>query len=182
MDLYKEPKKEENEDDIIDREEAEDAKLKAEAAEAKARELEGLDSEKDGGQEKVEKAESEKLNFSEKSHKSDLDIEKEIAEKGYYNTVEEICGRERYDMKLRVPYKRFINCFDNEEDELTKKIIANGSRRLNREMDVSCILKKLRNQEIAMSYLLTTKQKYLLRFNDKHVIDSESDYVTLESA
>ena len=76
MDLYKEPKKEENEDDIIDREEAEEAKLKAEAAEAKARELEGLDSEKDGGQEKVEKAESEKLNFSEKSHKSDLDIEK----------------------------------------------------------------------------------------------------------
>lgn len=63
MDLYKEPKKEENEDDIIDREEAEEA-------EAKARELEGLDSEKDGGQEKVEKAESEKLNFSEKSHKS----------------------------------------------------------------------------------------------------------------
>lgn len=49
MDLYKEPKKEENEDDIIDREEAEEAKLKAEAAEAKARELEGLDSEKDGG-------------------------------------------------------------------------------------------------------------------------------------
>lgn len=96
--------------------------------------------------------------------------------------MEEICGRERYDMKLRVPYKRFINYFDNEEDELTKKIIANGSRRLNREMDVSCILKKLRNQEIAMSYLLTTKQKYLLRFNDKHVIDSESDYVTLESA
>ena len=43
-------------------------------------------------------------------------------------------------------------------------------------------MKKLRNQEIAMSYLLTTKQKYLLRFNDKHVIDSESDYVTLESA
>ena len=68
-----------------------------------------------------------------------------IAEKGYYNTVEEICGRERYNMKLREPYKRFITCFDNEEDELTKKIITNGSRRLTREMDVGCILKKLRN-------------------------------------
>jgi len=59
--------------------------------------------------------------------------------------VEEICGRERYNMELREPYKRFITCFDNEEDELTKKIINNGSRRLTREMDVGCILKKLRN-------------------------------------
>lgn len=33
MDLYQEPKKEENLDDIIDREEAEEAKAKAEAAE-----------------------------------------------------------------------------------------------------------------------------------------------------
>ncbi len=33
-----------------------------------------------------------------------------------------------------------------------------------------------------MNYLLTEKQKYLLKFNDRHVIDSESDYITLESA
>jgi len=33
-----------------------------------------------------------------------------------------------------------------------------------------------------MSYLLTPKQKYLLKFNKKHVIDSQSDNVTVESA
>ena len=49
-------------------------------------------------------------------------------------------------------------------------------------MDVGQILKKLRNYEIFMNYLLTPKQKYLLKFNSKHVVDSQSDNLTMESA
>lgn len=48
-------------------------------------------------------------------------------------------------MKLEKWYKRYITCFDNEEDEMTKKIIANGTRKLRNELDLSRIMRKIRN-------------------------------------
>ena len=110
------------------------------------------------------------------------EIERDIETKGMLGTVEEIIGRQKYHMQLSEWYKRFISCFDNEEDEMTKKIISNGTRKLSNELDLSRILKKIRNSEIMSSYLLTEKQRYLLKFNTKHVVDSDSDLISLDSA
>ena len=85
-------------------------------------------------------------------------------------------------MGLKSMYKRYITCFDNEEDELTKKYMYMGERKLRNEMDISRILKKLRNYEAVNSYLLNERQRYLLKFNSRHVIDSDSDLISLDSA
>lgn len=61
-------------------------------------------------------------------------------------------------MNLDAFYKRYISCFDNEQDEITKKIISNGTRKLLNELDVSRIMKKLRNARIMQDYLLTHRQ------------------------
>lgn len=49
-------------------------------------------------------------------------------------------------------------------------------------MDISRILKKMRNFQALNSYLLNDRQRYLLRFNTRHVIDSDSDLISLASA
>jgi hypothetical protein len=49
-------------------------------------------------------------------------------------------------------------------------------------MDISRILRKIRNYEAVNGYLLNERQKYLLRFNDRHVVDSDSDLISLDSA
>jgi hypothetical protein len=85
-------------------------------------------------------------------------------------------------MKLKTTYKRYITCFDNEEDELTKKYRYMGERKLQNEMDISRILKKIRNFDAVNSYILNERQRYLLRFNSRHVIDTDSDLISLESA
>jgi len=54
----------------------------------------------------------------------------------------------------------------------------NGERKLKGELDLSRIIRKIRNFGTAFDYLLTERQKFLLRFNDKHVIDSNSDLIT----
>lgn len=43
------------------------------------------------------------------------------------------------------------------------------------------ILKKIRRFTIAFRYLLTDRQRFLLKFNDGHVIDSNTDQVSLDS-
>lgn len=44
------------------------------------------------------------------------------------------------------------------------------------------ILRKLRNFETVSKYLLTDRQRYLLKFNQRHVIDSDSDLISVDSA
>jgi hypothetical protein len=96
--------------------------------------------------------------------------------------VEEIVGREKYHFTLNSTFKRYCTCFDDERDEITKKVRFNGIRKLLNELDVSRMLKKIRNYEMAFNYLLTERQKFLLKFNDKHVIDSDSDLISMDSA
>ena len=98
------------------------------------------------------------------------------------DVVEEICNREKYHFKLTTIVKRYCPCLDDERDELTKKVRFNGTRKLLNEMDVTRILRKIRNYESAFGYLLTERQKFLLKFNDRHVIDSDSDLISLDSA
>lgn len=57
-------------------------------------------------------------------------MENEIRSKDLMHVVEELCARQRYNMKLKTTYKRYITCFDNEEDELTKKYRFMGERKL----------------------------------------------------
>lgn len=109
-------------------------------------------------------------------------MENEIRSKDLMHVVEELCARQRYNMNLKSMYKRYITCFDNEEDELTKKYRYMGERKLQNEMDISRILKKIRNFEAVNSYILNERQRYLLRFNSRHVIDTDSDLISLESA
>ena len=109
-------------------------------------------------------------------------MENEIRSKDLMHVVEELCARQKYNMKLKTTYKRYITCFDNEEDELTKKYRYMGERKLQNEMDISRILKKIRNFDAVNSYILNERQRYLLRFNSRHVIDTDSDLISLESA
>ena len=57
----------------------------------------------------------------------------------------------------------------------------NGERKLKGELDLSKILKKVRNFNTAFDYLFSERQKFLFKFNDRHVIDSNSDLITPDS-
>ena len=90
-------------------------------------------------------------------------------------------SRERYKFSLDSVFKRYFTCYDNEDDEMVKKTRRNGERKLQSELDLVRILKKLRNFSTAFRYLLTDRQRFLLKFNDIHVIDSNTDLVSLNS-
>lgn len=90
------------------------------------------------------------------------EIEEEIAEKGLNSIVEEICGRERYRVKIVNKCKRYFKFCDNEEDEMVKKIRLLGKMKLQHDMDISKLFKKIRNFEVWNSLLLNERQKYLL--------------------
>jgi hypothetical protein len=83
---------------------------------------------------------------------------------------------------LEKVYKRYLSCYDDERDEIIKKLRKNGMRKLKNEMDLSRILKRMRDYDTMFGYLLTERQRFLLKFNDKHVIDSDSDLISLDSA
>jgi len=119
---------------------------------------------------------------SAKSDNTNEQIEKEIEQKDMRKIAEEVCTRERYKFKLNSVFKRYFACYDDENDEIVKKIRSNGSRKLQNELDISKMLRKIRNYEILNSYLLTERQRFLLRFNYRHVIDSDSDQISLASA
>ena len=64
---------------------------------------------------------------------------------------------------------------------MVKKTRRNGERKLQSELDLVRILKKMRRFTIAFRYLLSDRQRFLLKFNDGHVIDSNTDQVSLDS-
>ena len=120
-----------------------------------------------------------------KSNQSDdtiAELEREVENKELSHLVEEVISREKYQFRLDSIFKRYLTCFDNEHDEMVKKMRRNGERKLERELDLSKILKRLRNFGTAMEYMLTDRQRFLLRFNEKNVIDSNSDLISLDSA
>lgn len=102
------------------------------------------------------------------------EIEEEIEEKDLNTVVEEICARERFNVKILHSCKRYCSFYDNEEDEVIKKIRALGIRKLVHDTDINRIFKKIRNFEIQHNLLLTERQKYLLKFNAKNVIAANS--------
>lgn len=79
--------------------------------------------------------------------------------------VDEIVKRQRYNTKFRSTFKRFISCLDKDADEEMKKMRYLASKKLQNELDVTRIIRKIRNFEVMSSYLLTERQKYLMRFN-----------------
>jgi hypothetical protein len=68
------------------------------------------------------------------------------------------------------------------EDEHMQKVKINGERRLAKEMDFTWILRQVRQQKALFNYLLTDRERLLLRFNDNHVIDSETDMDDLKGS
>lgn len=60
-------------------------------------------------------------------------------------------------MEIRKTYKRYITLFDDEEDEMTKKFRSLGYTKLQNEMDIARMLKKIRNFEAINSILLTDR-------------------------
>ena len=89
--------------------------------------------------------------------------------------------RERYQFRLDSIFKRYFTCFDDEDIEMVKKTRYNGERKLKRELDLVRILKKIRHFSTAFRYLLTERQRFLLKFNYSNVIDSNSDLISLDS-
>ena len=85
------------------------------------------------------------------------EIEKEIENKELAQVVEEIMNRERYKFGLDSVLKRYFTCYDNEDDEMVKKTRRNGERKLQSELDLVRILKKMRRFTIAFRYLLTDR-------------------------
>ena len=108
-------------------------------------------------------------------------IEKEVVDKDLSGVVEEVITREKYKLSIDSLFKRYFTCFDDEYDELVKKMRRNGERKLKGELDLSKILKKVRNFNTAFDYLFSERQKFLFKFNDRHVIDSNSDLITPDS-
>ena len=102
-------------------------------------------------------------------------------DKDLTSVIEKVISREKYKLSIESVFKRYFTCFDNEYDELVKKMRRNGERKIKSELDISKMLLKIRNFNTAFDYLFSERQKFLLRFNDKHVIDSNSDLVTPDS-
>lgn len=63
-----------------------------------------------------------------------------------------------------------------------QKVKINGEKRLAKEMDFTWILRQVRQQKALFDYLLTDRERLLLRFNDKHVIDSDTDMDDLKGS
>ena len=59
--------------------------------------------------------------------------------------VEEICGRKRYNPKYRSLNKNLKNCLDIELDEHIKRMSYLADKKIQNEMDLSRIVKKLRS-------------------------------------
>lgn len=71
--------------------------------------------------------------------------------------VEEVLSREKYKLAIESVFKRYFTCFDNEYDELVKKMRRNGERKLKGDLDISRLLKKMRTFSCAFDYLLTER-------------------------
>lgn len=46
---------------------------------------------------------------------------------------------------------------------------------MKKDLDFTWIIKQVRNQKVLFDHFLTDRERLLLKFNDKHVIDSDSD-------
>ena len=84
-------------------------------------------------------------------------IEKEVIDKDMSAVVEEVISREKYKLSIESIFKRYFTCFDNEYDELVKKMRRNGERKIKSELDLAKILKKVRNFNTAFEYLFSER-------------------------
>ena len=64
-------------------------------------------------------------------------IEKEVIDKDMSAIVEEVITREKYKLSIESIFKRYFTCFDNEYDELVKKMkerkVRDRKERIRRE-------------------------------------------------
>lgn len=89
--------------------------------------------------------------------------------------------RQKFNFKFDNMWKRFFSCFDKEGDEKLKEIRGLADIKFQNELDVSRIMRKIRNFETLAHFMLSDRQKYLLKFHSRQVIDSDSDLVSVES-
>ena len=108
-------------------------------------------------------------------------MERDIKEQNLDSVVDEIMTRKKFNFKFESMSKRFFSCFDKEVDEKLKEIRGLADIKFQNELDVSRILRKIRNFESMAHFMLSDRQKYLLRFHSRQVIDSDSDLVSFES-
>ena len=101
--------------------------------------------------------EEEEEELSENSDNTLKEIEREIDSKSLNPLVEEVCSREKYQFGIEKMIKRYCTCYDDERDEIIKKLRRNGLRKLTNEMDLSRILRKLRDYETMFTYLLNDR-------------------------
>lgn len=94
-------------------------------------------------------------------------VEREIKEQNLDSIVDEIMTRQKFNFKFDSMSKRFFSCFDKEGDEKLKEIRGLADIKFQNELDISRILRKIRNFESMAHFMLSDRQKYLLRFHSR---------------
>jgi len=77
-------------------------------------------------------------------HTIDL-FEKKLVERNLMPVLNEIMKRNKFTFKITPTYKRWLDCFDDEEDDQKKMKQFGGNQKLLNELDVNRMLRKLRN-------------------------------------
>jgi hypothetical protein len=60
-------------------------------------------------------------------------------------------------MKFKKTFKRFLSCCDKESDEKLKKMRYLAEKKLQNELDVTRIIRKLRNFDAMTTFMLTER-------------------------
>ena len=94
------------------------------------------------------------------------------------DVVEEIFTRSRYRYKVDSLCSKITSYCLKNEDKHAQAIKRNGERRLKHDLDFTWLIRQVRNQKVLFENLLTDRERILLKFNDKHVIDSDSELMS----
>ena len=94
------------------------------------------------------------------------------------DVVEEMFTRLRYRYKVDSLCSRLSSYCLKNEDKHAQAIKRNGERRLKKDLDFTWLIRQVRNQKVLFDHLLTDRERILLKFNDKHVIDSDSELMS----
>ena len=92
-------------------------------------------------------------------------LERKIVTHQLDAAVEDILQRKRFDPKYQSEIKRFVSCLDMDRDENIKRMNFLASKKMQNELDIARIAKKLRSFSQLQKYILSDRQRFLLKFN-----------------
>ena len=99
----------------------------------------------------VEKMDPEEVNKTIKSDDSHMSTKlqiREIRDHKLEQVVDEISARRRYNPKIEKSSTRWFPCFDNDQDEKVNYMRFLAGKKIQNELDVTRIMKKIRDYRI----------------------------------